>query len=455
MRACLGVLPSSPWHCVLLLAAIGLGAAAPAQSYTIRRLTAPGLGRGTAYDIDNSMRIVGELRDSSGLPQPVMWVNGTAQLLARLPGGSQGSATCLDISGRIGGRSGTAITSDSGAFWDPGLGLAVFEFGVPPGFLFGGVTGINWAGSACGFADNGIDLVPVVRTSDSEIVHPELLPTLPMLRQGEALDITDSDLVVGYLAQVDPQPIFWSKVAGSWTTTQLPTLGPVWGVVTTAIDDQRFVGAAVAPGSGRIHFVRWTNGVIADLGGLPGTDCYATAGSLFGETAGWARTFSTPPYLAVHRPANGPVVDLNSKLPPQSNWLLTAVEGMNDSGAMVGTGVQNGLLEPFVMIPTRVVLANPTPGTVGVLNTFSVTGASSGADVWFCVSLSGGETVIPGCLEGLDIGAPLVLGNAAANASGAASLNLFVPPFVAGLPFLFQAYDLSQCWTSNVVAKTF
>lgn len=437
------------------LALFAFAATASAQSYTIRRLTAPGLGRGTAYDIDNSLRIVGELLDSSGLPQPVLWVNGTPQLLARLPGGNQGSARCLDIGGHIGGRSGTTITSDSGAVWEPGPGHPVFEFGVPPGFLFGGVTGINWSGSACGFADNGIDVVPVVRTSDSDAVHPELLPTLPLLRQGEGLDITDSDLVVGYLAQVAPQPIVWSKPAGAWVITQLPTLGPPWGIVTTALDDQRFVGAAIAPGSGRIHFVRWTNGVITDLGALPGTDSHATTANLVGEAAGWARTFSTPPYVAVHRPANGPIVDLNSKLPPRSGWLLTAVEGMNDSGHLVGTGVWNGFAEPFVMIPTRVVLASPTPGTVGAINTLSVTGAGAGGDIWFCVSLSGGETVIPGCLEGLDIGAPLVLGNVNATGSGAASLDVFVPSFTAGLPFLFQAYDLTQCWTSNVVSKTF
>ena len=107
------------------------------------------------------------------------------------------------------------------------------------------------------------------------------------------------------------------------------------------------------------------------------------------------------------------------------------------------------------VVTRELVLANPTPGTVGVDNTLSVTGANPGGDIWFCVGLSGGETVIPGCLEGLDVAAPLVLGNAAANGAGAASLDVFVPPFVAGLPFLFQAYDLTQCWTSNVVNKTF
>ncbi|MBX3463971.1 MAG: hypothetical protein KF830_12435 [Planctomycetes bacterium] len=434
--------------------AFGVCEAARAQQYTIRHLTVPGLAHGRAYDVDNSMRVVGEAY-ASGLPQPVVWVNGIGVQLSAHPGGAEGSARRIDDTGRIGGMAATGSTSTMATTWEQHGSWTEYEMGLLPGTIFSGVNGLEGVVAAAGFADDGLFTYPIAWTSDADVGSPLPLPTLPALWQGEGLDITTGDVVVGYLANlVTAQPVSWSRTGGTWALTQLPTLGG-WGIVTTAISPTFFLGASISPASGRIHFASWVNGAVADLGALAGTDCYATCGNAAGEAAGWCRTFATPAYIAVHKPVGQPVVDLNGKLPPQSPWLLTSANGINDAGAIAGEGVLNGFYEPFVMIPTQVAHAAPTPGVANTNNTIAATGATPGGTVWFFVAASGGQTVVPGCLEGLDLAGPVTLGTATANAAGSAGLTVFVPGSVIGIPLLFQAYDPAACHTSNVATWTF
>lgn len=97
------------------------------------------------------------------------------------------------------------------------------------------------------------------------------------------------------------------------------------------------------------------------------------------------------------------------------------------------------------------------PGVAGQDNTFEVTGAEPGETVYFIYGFDYGFTnEVPGC-SGVYAGIenPKVFGNTAADGSGAATLDAFVPAGAQGMTILFQGVELSSCRVSNIVAETF
>jgi probable HAF family extracellular repeat protein len=64
------------------------------------------------------------------------------------------------------------------------------------------------------------------------------------------------------------------------------------------------------------------------------------------------------------------IADLNGLIPAGSGWVLTVASAINDSGAIVGSGVVNGQTHAFLLTPTPTTMAvaqrasNTPPGTV-------------------------------------------------------------------------------------------
>jgi len=100
-------------------------------------------------------------------------------------------------------------------------------------------------------------------------------------------------------------------------------------------------------------------------------------------------------------------------------------------------------------------LLHPDPGTAGMMNAFTVTGAIPGHKIYFVYGTTCGMKFIPGCSNFVDIDAPILFGTAIANGSGVATHNQFVPAGAAGHTFLFQAVDLIDCIATNLVRHTF
>ncbi len=99
---------------------------------------------------------------------------------------------------------------------------------------------------------------------------------------------------------------------------------------------------------------------------------------------------------------------------------------------------------------------NPSPGTAGVNNTFSVSGATPGQTTFFLWDLTPGSFAVPGCPgQAVDLASVNILGTAVANAAGNASINFFVPGGASGLTVLFQAVELTTCTVSGLNAYTF
>jgi probable HAF family extracellular repeat protein len=105
-----------------------------------------------------------------------------------------------------------------------------------------------------------------------------------------------------------------------------------------------------------------TNGTMIDLGAL---DAYSYGyGINSGGTVVGTSDYGPGGWHAViwQKGSNGyTIADLNSLIPTGSGWVLTGANAINDSGAIVGTGVVNGQTHAFLLTPTATTTALAQP----------------------------------------------------------------------------------------------
>ena len=111
-------------------------------------------------------------------------------------------------------------------------------------------------------------------------------------------------------------------------------------------------------------------------------------------------------------------------------------------------------------VSPELTLLPPTPGTAGVMNSFVVNGVVPNAVVSFLASPTTGTKLItrPTCPSGIPTGlgnTVIVLGNAKANASGTATLNISVSSNLAGKTYYLQVVEAAQCRASNRISEVF
>ncbi len=125
--------------------------------------------------------------------------------------------------------------------------------------------------------------------------------------------------------------------------TDLGTLGGDNGVVEWLNDAGEIVGYADLPGSENHHAFLWKNGVMTDLGTLGSTSA-AFAINSKGQVVGRSRLGAptTPLQHAFLWENGGPMVDLNTLIPPNSPLELYDGENINDRGEIAGRGLPPG-----------------------------------------------------------------------------------------------------------------
>lgn len=185
---------------------------------------------------------------------------------------------------------------------------------------------------------------------------------LPAAAEGSvAIDINSRGQIVG--RGVGGQAVLWDGDQAIDLGTLGGTIslartinrgGQVAGQSTTTLD-----GQLGQPGN---HAFRWEDGVMTDLGTLPGGEIsYAWDVNRHGDVAGSAQNPATAdnPDLALaaviwpagEDGAPGEIVNLNDLLPADSGWVLLSAYGINDKGQIAGVGFLNGERRGFVMTP--------------------------------------------------------------------------------------------------------
>jgi probable HAF family extracellular repeat protein len=163
-----------------------------------------------------------------------------------------------------------------------------------------------------------------------------------------AVGINDRGWVVGQS---------WGR-AFLWTAgTGMHDLGTLDGASggtsgANAINDLgQIVGGSYSITFGTTHAAYFTRQGVTDLGTLGGFS-EATAlndlGQVVGDSYG---TFGHHAFLTDL--AGGPMVDLNTLIPPDSGWTLFSAEGINDAGQIVGSGQLpgNNIIHAYLLTP--------------------------------------------------------------------------------------------------------
>jgi probable HAF family extracellular repeat protein len=133
----------------------------------------------------------------------------------------------------------------------------------------------------------------------------------------------------------------------------LGTLGGSFGTATSLNDAGEVSGEADLAGDEIHHAFFWKDGVMSDLGTISEDPCsVAHFMNASGQVVGTSTNcFGTELHGFVWQPG-GPMIDLNSFVPPDSDLVVTDGETINDCGEIAGSGMlPNGDFHAIVLIP--------------------------------------------------------------------------------------------------------
>jgi probable HAF family extracellular repeat protein len=106
--------------------------------------------------------------------------------------------------------------------------------------------------------------------------------------------------------------------------------------------------------SGHGHALLWNGSALTDLGFLPDSQFSKPLSvnaqlQVVGVSGGAEQHHGMPVRAFLWE--DGTMIDLNSLLPPNSGWMLSDAQDINDVGEIVGTGLRNGQFRAYLLSP--------------------------------------------------------------------------------------------------------
>jgi probable HAF family extracellular repeat protein len=317
-----------------------------------------------------------------------LWKHGKVTDLGTLEGGTESEAFAVNARGQVVGAATNGIPDPSSivgvttqvrAFlWQNG---AMQDLGTLPGGTDALALLVNERGQIVGQSYTGSSIPPPTPSCTQQeglTLHGFLWENGKMVDLGTlggscagTFALNSRGQVVGQAALAGDQtlhPYIWDRKRG---IKDLGTLGGTYGWAGGINDPGAVVGTATNQGDQALLAFLWKDGVISNLGTLPGNACSLTdainsAGQIVGGSGfNLADFFPACTDLVEHAFLweNGTMVDLNAFVPPGSELTLNEAVFINDRGEISGFGtLPNGDQHAFVMIPCG---ADDTEGCKG------------------------------------------------------------------------------------------
>ncbi|HEX4966857.1 MAG TPA: hypothetical protein VF173_38970 [Thermoanaerobaculia bacterium] len=367
-----------PWMSLTLALGLAFAASASAQTYTVVDLGSLGTLDTFAFSVSDSTRIAGYsyvyLGPGLGYTRHgFLWQNGTMLDLGLLPGGTYSWATDINEAGQMSGH------ADNGSV--DGHPILVKD-GIMQDLLWpvahgGEARGINDLTQIAGYSVDSSYLIHAAFWSQSTGYQD--LTALTYAAQGMAEDLNNHTQVIGWSLSApcggpnglqSSRATMWENPGTGWVATDLGTLGSdcfsdAFGInqaghvvgnsgafITTAALWQKSASGA------------WT---ITSLGSL-GSGGTSTAYRINNreQIVGESQSAAWGDYHAILWQC-GSMIDLNTRIPAGSGWVLNAATGINDLGEIVGYGKLNGgNYRGFLLKPSTTACCGLTAVAVGV-----------------------------------------------------------------------------------------
>jgi len=332
--------------------------AAPSIAYSVTDLGTLGGSSSRANAINNYGVVVGAADTAAGTPHAVVWQNGqvidlgTGPVNERLDNPNiRPSSAAYDINdaGEVVGYADFPSDGYSGYAYGYARHAVRWEAGVLTDLGTAGATnsvgyGINDAGQVVGIAaslgGSGKLFTDPVRWDDAGATR---LAELPNDWFGAAYAINSTGQAVGRSDSMGggSKAIRWNNdtltdLGAQGSAADINTAGSIVGVARTVQGDQ--------------HAALWRNDTLTALGTLPDdVRSEATAVNNSEQVVGQSYAASGTPRPFIWD--NGTLYELNSLLPSNDGWTLTAVTDINDRGQIVGTATVNGQQHAVLLTP--------------------------------------------------------------------------------------------------------
>jgi probable HAF family extracellular repeat protein len=334
-----------------------LSSSLSAQDYEITELgTLGGIWSGPSQ-IDYEGRVVGGSTIQSGAWHAFRWENGEMVDLGVPDDYLVSSATAFNSDGRIVGYANGQYQSQYAYMWE---GNVWTYLGTLPGegLDYSVAADINEASQVCGYS---FTLGPGSRMRGWKWEEGEMID-LGTLGGDEssANAINELGQMVGYSQVYDPDDNITHAFV--WENGIMTDLGVLPGEVNSAANDINEIGQIVGSSSHQMEtypFLTihrpclWDGGETTDLG-LPGGYVRGTATGINndGTIVGWMATSLSGGTYHAFVWKDGEWANLNSLIPPESEWELQSAGDINDNGLIVGSGLApGGSIQGFLLTP--------------------------------------------------------------------------------------------------------
>lgn len=223
----------------------------------------------------------------------------------------------------------------------------------------GAARAVNQSGAIAGWVYDG-EFKAVIWTNGNQV-------KVPGTSYAQAFALNNAGVVTGTYYGGPDNTLRAFKWSAGGTPVILPSLGGFTSEGNGINEQGDVVGDSMRVMSGDEQAVWWTaSGQLVELGAFGGPASSARDINNHGQIVGYALDGSLDPRAFLWE-AGGPIVDLNTVLPPDSGWVLLSANAINDAGQIVGEGTLNG--EPRAFLLTPPVASDTTPPVISSVST--------------------------------------------------------------------------------------